>query len=93
MRETLDFATDKAVNQVGVNVNTASVSLLRHVAGLKKPQINKIIKARELHPLRTVPSLKNCYQLKLTNKVLVSYAFSMVKTHWITQAFTQKAMN
>lgn len=50
LRETLDFATDKAVNQVGVNVNTASPSLLRHVAGLKKPQINKIIKAREIHP-------------------------------------------
>ncbi|MDO4663723.1 MAG: Tex family protein [Erysipelotrichaceae bacterium] len=50
LRETLDFATDKAVNQVGVNVNTASASLLRHVSGLKKPQINKIMKARELHP-------------------------------------------
>ncbi|WP_276885337.1 Tex-like N-terminal domain-containing protein [Allobaculum stercoricanis] len=50
LRETLDFATDKAVNQVGVNINTASPSLLRHVSGLKKPQINKIVKARDTHP-------------------------------------------
>lgn len=50
LRETLDFVTDKVVNRVGVNVNTASVSLLRHIAGLKKPQISKILKARENHP-------------------------------------------
>lgn len=50
LRDTLDFATDKAVNQVGVNINTASPSLLRHVSGLKKPQINKIVKARDTHP-------------------------------------------
>lgn len=50
LRETLDFVTDKAVNRVGVNVNTASISLLRHVAGLKKPQITKILKARAVHP-------------------------------------------
>lgn len=50
LKETLNFATDKAVNQVGVNINTASPALLRHVSGLKKSQITKILKARELHP-------------------------------------------
>lgn len=50
LKEALDFVTDKAVNRVGVNVNIASPSLLRHVAGLKKPQITKILKAREKHP-------------------------------------------
>ena len=49
LKETLDFVTDKAVNRVGVNVNTASFSLLKHIAGLTKPQINKILKARETH--------------------------------------------
>lgn len=58
LKETLDFVTDKAVNQVGVNVNTASPSLLRHVAGLKKPQINKILKARELHPFTSRTQLE-----------------------------------
>jgi uncharacterized protein len=43
----LDFVTDKAVNRVGVNINTASPSLLKHVSGLTKPAITKICKARD----------------------------------------------
>lgn len=58
LRETLDFVTDKAVNQVGVNINTASPSLLRHVSGLKKPQITKILKARDLHAFTDRNQLK-----------------------------------
>lgn len=50
LKEALDFVTDKAVNRVGVNVNTASEALLKHVAGLKKPQIAKILAARKVHP-------------------------------------------
>ncbi len=33
---TLDFVVETAVNQVGVNINSASVQLLEHVAGLTK---------------------------------------------------------
>lgn len=50
LKESLDFAADKAVNRVGVNVNTASAPLLAHVSGLTKVQINKILKARQEHP-------------------------------------------
>src|SRR5699024_12147860 len=43
----LSFVVETAVNQVGVNVNTASSSLLRYVAGLSKTTANNIIKERE----------------------------------------------
>lgn len=43
----LGFVVETAVNQVGVNVNTASGSLLEHVAGLSKTTANNIIKERE----------------------------------------------
>ncbi len=43
----LNFVVETAVNQVGVNVNTASSSLLEHVAGLSKTTAKNIIKERE----------------------------------------------
>ena len=43
----LDFVVDTVVNQVGVNVNTASPSLLAHVAGLNKTISENIVKYRE----------------------------------------------
>src|SRR5699024_9862177 len=42
----LNFVVETAVNQVGVNVNTASSSLLEHVAGLTKTTANNIIQLR-----------------------------------------------
>ncbi|HLR41237.1 MAG TPA: Tex family protein [Virgibacillus sp.] len=42
----LSFVVETAVNQVGVNVNTASTSLLQHVAGLSKTVANNIVKER-----------------------------------------------
>ncbi|WP_425608370.1 Tex family protein [Streptococcus parasanguinis] len=43
----LDFVVDTVVNQVGVNINTASPSLLAHVAGLNKTISENIVKYRE----------------------------------------------
>ncbi|NQN33247.1 RNA-binding transcriptional accessory protein [Streptococcus suis] len=43
----LDFVVDTVVNQVGVNVNTASPALLAHVAGLNKTISENIVKYRE----------------------------------------------
>ena len=45
--ESLDFVVSKCVNSVGVNVNTASPSILKYISGLTKPIIDKIIKYRE----------------------------------------------
>ena len=47
MNESLDFIVSKVVNQVGVNINTASTSLLKYVSGLNKKIIDKIINYRE----------------------------------------------
>lgn len=47
--ESLDFVVSKAVNSVGVNINTASASILKYVSGLTKTAIDKIIKYREEH--------------------------------------------
>ena len=41
--ESLNFTVSKIVNEVGVNVNTASPSILRYVSGLTKPAINAIM--------------------------------------------------
>ena len=46
LSDSLDFVVTKAVNSVGVNINTASSSLLKYVSGLKKNNIDKIIKYR-----------------------------------------------
>ena len=44
---TLDFTTSKVVNEVGVNINTASKSILKYVSGLTKSVIENIIKYKE----------------------------------------------
>ncbi len=45
--ESLDFVVTKTVNQVGVNINTASSSLLSYVSGMNKKAIEAIISERE----------------------------------------------
>ncbi|WP_456276976.1 Tex family protein [Bacillus sp. AK128] len=47
LSDSLSFVVETAVNQVGVNVNTASSSLLQYVAGLSKTVANNIVKQRE----------------------------------------------
>lgn len=47
LSESLNFVVETAVNQVGVNVNTASPSLLQYVAGLTKTAAGNIVKKRE----------------------------------------------
>ena len=47
LSESLDFVVEKCVNSVGVNINTASSSLLSYVSGLTKKACQKIIDYRE----------------------------------------------
>lgn len=42
----LDFVVETAVNQVGVDVNTASSSLLQHISGLSKTVAENIVRVR-----------------------------------------------
>ncbi|MCG7436363.1 uncharacterized protein SAMN02787081_01870 [Lysinibacillus fusiformis] len=47
LNESLTFIVETAVNQVGVDVNTASSSLLQYVSGLSKTVAENIVKVRE----------------------------------------------
>lgn len=49
LTEQLDFVVEKVVNQVGVNINTASPSLLQYVSGLSMSLAKNIVKYREEH--------------------------------------------
>ena len=46
LADNLDFVVSKSVNSVGVNVNTASASLLKYVSGINKRYIDKILEYR-----------------------------------------------
>ncbi|PTU26361.1 RNA-binding transcriptional accessory protein [Bacillus subtilis] len=47
LNESLQFVVETVVNQVGVNVNTASAALLQYVAGLSKSVAGNVVKKRE----------------------------------------------
>lgn len=58
--ESLAFVVTKAVNSVGVNVNTASKSLLSHVSGLNKKSIEAILDYRDKNgKIKSRKELKN----------------------------------
>ncbi|WP_186576334.1 Tex family protein [Aquibacillus kalidii] len=66
LNESLGFVVELAVNQVGVNVNTASSSLLQYVSGLSKAVANNIVKQRDAEgkftnrsQLKKIPRLGN----------------------------------
>ena len=68
LKENLDFVVEKAVNSVGVNINTASSSLLKYVSGITSKATEKIIDYREKHGrINTREELKK--QKILTDKV------------------------
>ena len=54
----LDFTVMKVVNDVGVNINTASSNLLSYVSGLTKAIITKIMKYKETHKIGSREELK-----------------------------------
>lgn len=47
LEESLHFVVSKVVNEVGVNINTASRNLLSYVSGLSKKVIDEILKRRD----------------------------------------------
>ena len=59
LSESLDFTVSKVVNQVGVNINNASPSILTYVSGLKKNVIENILNYRN-----QVGKIKNRLELK-----------------------------
>lgn len=83
LSENLDFVVDTVVNQVGVNINTASSVLLAHVSGLNKSISENIVKYREENGMITSRAeIKKFLVLgqKPLNKSLDFCAFQMLKT-------------
>ncbi|MBE6157073.1 MAG: RNA-binding transcriptional accessory protein [Firmicutes bacterium] len=66
LTENLDFTVSKIVNEVGVNINTASPSILKYVSGLTTTIINKIIKYKEKHIIKSREEIKD---IGLSDKV------------------------
>ncbi len=69
LKESLNFIVEKVVNSVGVNLNTASPSILKYISGLTKTTIDKIIKYRD-----QFGSFKNREEL-LKKKILNSKVY------------------
>lgn len=60
LKEQLDFVVEKAVNQIGVNVNTASWALLKYVAGISQTLAENIVETRDnIGKFTTREELKN----------------------------------
>ncbi|MFO0964849.1 MAG: Tex family protein [Gemmataceae bacterium] len=49
LKESLDGVVESCVNLVGVNVNTASIPLLRHVSGLNQMVARELVEYRKAH--------------------------------------------
>lgn len=47
LTQRLDFAVEKVVNKVGVDINLASITLLEHISGLSKKAAQSIVEYRE----------------------------------------------
>ena len=58
LTESLDFTVSKVVNNVGVNINTASGSILKYVSGLTKTYINKMLDFKEKNTFNSREELK-----------------------------------
>ena len=56
--ERLDFTVQKVVNDVGVNINTASASILKYVSGLTKSVITKIMNYKENNKFKNREEIK-----------------------------------
>ncbi len=64
LTDSLDFVVSTAVNKVGVNVNTASVSLLKYVSGLSSAVAQNVVKHRESNgPFKNREELKKVPKL------------------------------
>ena len=58
LSDALDFTTSKVVNSVGVNINTASKSILKYVSGLTKSVIENIYTYKEKNKIKSREEIK-----------------------------------
>jgi len=51
--EALNFTVEKIVNEIGVNINTASTSILKYISGLNKKAIDAILEYKSKKPFKS----------------------------------------
>ncbi len=59
LTEALDYTVDNVVNQVGINLNTASGSILKHISGMTKKAVDSILNYKKEHKFKTREELKS----------------------------------
>ncbi len=59
LSEALDYTVTSCVNQVGVNINTASPSILKYISGMTKKSVEAIMEYKNKEPFKTRESLLN----------------------------------
>lgn len=59
LSDALDFTVSKIVNEVGVNINTASDSILKYISGLNKKCIDGIQKFKKAHSFKNREEIKS----------------------------------
>lgn len=59
LSEALDFTVEKIVNEVGVNINTASDSILKYISGLTKKTIENIQNYKKKKSFKNREEIKN----------------------------------
>lgn len=70
LTESLDYTVSKVVNNVGVNINTASAFILKYVSGLSKSVIDKIIKYKEKADFKSRDEIKKLASSKVYEQAI-----------------------
>ncbi len=58
LNNALTFTVEKIVNEVGVNINTASTSILKYISGLNKKAIDSIVEFKSQRPFQNREEIK-----------------------------------
>jgi len=69
----LTFTVEKIVNDVGVNINTASPSILKYISGLNKKAIDSIIAFKNTGPFKNREEIKKTLSTKMFGQAQNTY--------------------
>ena len=90
LKESLEAVIESSVNQVGVDLNTASVPLLRHVSGMNQLVAREVVEYRNRHgafrtreQLKDVPNLGEKRFTQAAGFLKISPAEDPLDTTWI----------
>ena len=94
LEESLKAVVESAVNHVGVDVNTASPSLLSYVAGINATIAKNIVKYREENG-KFVSRKRRRFRVSVPRPMSSAWAlcgFRKARTYWIVPRFTRNPM-